>query len=271
MQVIGLCRFSYPAIGGFQVEHDRIEDRIAYLYAESRLEERFRLFECVTLPALQRQSDPDFTLILLIGDSLPQHHVDRLRALTSDMAQVRLVTRRPERHRPLMKQLLNETRTCPDEPCLQFRMDDDDAVAIDFVERLRNAAELAAPLCAQNQTVAIDFCNGFLGRFGHYGIGIKQVTRPYLTAALGMYVAGGVRTSIMNFAHHRIFQKMPTLTFNTNAMFLRSYNGFNDARQSAKAKPEDLPIADQDHLALLQSRFAISEPKVRQVFATQQH
>gem|GEM_PF-2312964 len=24
MQVIGLCRFSYPAIGGFQVEHDRV-------------------------------------------------------------------------------------------------------------------------------------------------------------------------------------------------------------------------------------------------------
>ena len=40
MQVIGLCRFSYPAIGGFQVEHDSIEERIAFLYAEKRLPAR---------------------------------------------------------------------------------------------------------------------------------------------------------------------------------------------------------------------------------------
>ena len=50
MQVIGLCRFSYPGIGGFQIEHDSLEDRIAFLYAPERLEERFRFFECFTLP-----------------------------------------------------------------------------------------------------------------------------------------------------------------------------------------------------------------------------
>ncbi|MEX0310749.1 MAG: glycosyltransferase, partial [Tateyamaria sp.] len=30
MQIIGLCRFSYPAVGGFQVEHDTVDARIAY-------------------------------------------------------------------------------------------------------------------------------------------------------------------------------------------------------------------------------------------------
>ena len=39
MQVIGLCRFSYPAFGGFQVEHETIEERIADLYGAARLEE----------------------------------------------------------------------------------------------------------------------------------------------------------------------------------------------------------------------------------------
>ncbi|MCP3879258.1 MAG: hypothetical protein GY701_12850, partial [Sulfitobacter sp.] len=50
MQVLGLCRFSYPALGGFQVGHDSTADRIAYLYDPARLEERFRLFETVALP-----------------------------------------------------------------------------------------------------------------------------------------------------------------------------------------------------------------------------
>ena len=39
MQVIGFCRFSYPAEGGFQVEHDTTEARAAYLYAPERIDE----------------------------------------------------------------------------------------------------------------------------------------------------------------------------------------------------------------------------------------
>jgi hypothetical protein len=53
MQVIGLCRFSYPALGGFQVLHDTTEDRMAYLWSKERLEERFRLLETVALPCLR--------------------------------------------------------------------------------------------------------------------------------------------------------------------------------------------------------------------------
>ena len=85
MQAIGLCRFSYPAIGGFQVEHDSIEERIDFLYQEARLEERFRLFETVALPCLREQTDPNFDLIIVIGDQLPKQHVERMYDITADM------------------------------------------------------------------------------------------------------------------------------------------------------------------------------------------
>ena len=32
MQVIGICRFSYPAEGGFQRLHESLEERCAYMY-----------------------------------------------------------------------------------------------------------------------------------------------------------------------------------------------------------------------------------------------
>lgn len=95
MQVIGLCRFSYPAIGGFQVEHETIEDRIAFLYEETRLEERFRLLETVALPCLKEQTDPDFDLVIVIGDQLSKPHVDRLHDMTSDMPQVQIQAHPP--------------------------------------------------------------------------------------------------------------------------------------------------------------------------------
>ena len=59
LQVIGLCWFSYPAIGGLQVDHDTIE-------------ERFALFEAVALPSLRAQTDPNFDLIIVVGDQLPR-------------------------------------------------------------------------------------------------------------------------------------------------------------------------------------------------------
>ena len=110
MQVIGLCRFSYPAIGGFQVEHETLEDRIAFLYAEDRLEERFRFFECFTLPSLRGQLDDDFTFLIMIGDSLPDHHRQRLEALVEDIPQVVIQSHPPRKHREVMKEAINSVR-----------------------------------------------------------------------------------------------------------------------------------------------------------------
>ena len=49
MQILGICRFSYPALGGFQIEHDSIEERCDYLYAPEQLDMRFSCFETLTL------------------------------------------------------------------------------------------------------------------------------------------------------------------------------------------------------------------------------
>lgn len=54
MQVIGICRFSYPAEGGFQRLHESLEERCAYLYEDERLNKRFSTLETVTLPLYSR-------------------------------------------------------------------------------------------------------------------------------------------------------------------------------------------------------------------------
>lgn len=256
MQVIGLCRFSYPAVGGFQVEHDSIEERIAYLYAEERMEERFHLMETVALPCLREQTDPDFTLVTLVGDSLPDRYRNRLEALVADMPQVQIVAAAPGRHRDVMKQVLNDARRNPDAPCLQFRHDDDDAVSVDFVERLRQTVRDCSGLIANHQTVAIDFCQGYVARLEDNGIHAALGHHPYFVAALGMYVAPGCRQTIMNFAHHRLARFMPTITLPDAPMFVRTLNGHNDSRQKG-AKEPDLQRLDAAGLAEFDARFAI--------------
>ncbi|WP_425081857.1 putative rhamnosyl transferase [Ruegeria arenilitoris] len=264
MQIIGLCRFSYPAYGGFQVEHETIEERRRYLYNPARLEERFRLFETTTLPCLREQTNEDFQFLIVIGDCLPKPSLDRLRDLTAGMPQVQIIARAPGRHRKVMKEILNAARNDPSDPCVQFRHDDDDAVSVDFVERLRLAVDESKGLMENNRTVAIDYNKGFLAEFGADGIQAAQVMRPLLGIGFAMHVRGNCEQTIMNFAHHRIGNFMPVISYPDAPMWVRTLNQFNDSRNARDTKTELLPLTPEQKGEFI-ARFAIDQNLVRQV------
>lgn len=267
MQVIGLCRFSYPGLGGFQTTHDSLDERIAFLYAHARLEERFRYFETLTLPGIRAQFDPDFTFLIVIGESLPEVHRQRLEALVADIPQAVIQVHPPGKHRVVMQEAINSVRVNDTEPCLQFRLDDDDAVAFSYVHALRSAARDVAGLMQDNRTVAIDFNRGYIARPGPAGISARPIQEPYWTAGLGLMIRPGIRLSVMNFGHHSVHKKMPTVTFTGEDMMLRGFNGFNDSRQKPNIKPVRLKPLDTDGELLFQMTYGIDCDHVRRVFA----
>ncbi|MCA0943159.1 putative rhamnosyl transferase [Salipiger pacificus] len=266
MQIIGLCRFSFPAEGGFQVEHETLEDRIAYLYSPSRMEERLRHFECICLPGLKAQTDPGFTFLVLVGEAMPRPYLDRLRALLRDFPQARIVSRPPGPHRQVCQQVINAARDMS-QPCLQFRHDDDDAVAVGFVEDLRTAALDISALRAKHRLVALDWNRGYVARPDAEGICAEPCVTPFWGVAQALAVAPGVRQSIMNFAHNKLLQFMPTLSFTDRPMYLRGHNDHNDSRQKAHVKPISLPRLDAAGEAEMKRLFAIDADHVRRVFA----
>lgn len=266
MQVIGLCRFSYPAEGGFQVEHDDIAAREAYLFAPARLEERFRHFEAICLPGLKAQSDPEFTFLVLVGTSLPAEARARLEALLADFPQARIVARPPGPHRAVCQEVINAARDMA-LPCLQFRHDDDDAVAVDFVATLREAARDVSSLRAKHRLVGFDWNRGYIARPDAQGICAEETVTPYWGVAEAMAVAPGVKQSTMNFGHNKIMRFMPTVTFTDRAMYVRGHNDHNDSRQKKHVKPVALPRLDAAGEALFRERFAIDADQVRRIFA----
>jgi hypothetical protein len=58
-------------LGGFQREHETIEQQKAFLYDEARLKHRLRLFRAFNLPLTLAQTDTDFLYFTLVGDDLP--------------------------------------------------------------------------------------------------------------------------------------------------------------------------------------------------------
>ncbi|UWR22953.1 putative rhamnosyl transferase [Sulfitobacter sp. S190] len=266
MQVIGLCRFSYPALGGFQVDFEDMADKIAYLYDPARMEERFHLFETVALKCLRHQTDPDFELVIVVGDQLPAPYLARLQALIRDMPQARIEAHPPRNHREVMKEVLNTARRDPAAPCLQFRYDDDDAVAVDFIERLRQAAVDCAALSAQHKAIAFDWTKGYIANFGASGINATPLRKTFNVAGLAMQIRGNSPLTIMNFAHERIGRFMPCVSFAEPTMFIRGHNTTNDSRQK-KVKPVELIALDDATRAEFADRFAIDEAQVRRVFS----
>jgi hypothetical protein len=266
LQAIGLCRFSYPALGGFQVEHETIEERIAYLYEEKRLEERFQLFETVALPCLKAQTDPNFDLVIVVGNQFPKQHMDRMRDITAGMPQVQIQEHEPAKQRERMKDIMRAARRDKSKPVLHFRYDDDDAVAIDFVEKLREAAEHTEGLCDKHRAVAFDWHKGYVAEFGADGIAAVEMDRLHYVASLGVRIQANDGLTIMNFAHEKINKFMPVVSYPDEQMWVRSHNGFNDSRQK-KVKPVSVtPLTGEQELEFV-NRFAINADVIRETFS----
>lgn len=266
MQAIGLCRFSYPALGGFQIQHDSTEDRIAFLYAEERLEERFRLFETVAIPCMRAQTNEDWEMIIVIGPSLPPHYRDRLHDIVADIPQISIQSHNPRPQREVMKEILNKARKDPSKPCLQFRYDDDDAVAIDFIERLREAATDCASLNAKHPIVGYDWSVGYAAQFSEDGIVAKQIQAKQYVAALGVHIRGGSPFTIMNFAHTKLDQFMPMVSFSGKPMWIESYNGYNDSAASQR-RPIQFAALTYAEAQAFRTRFAINPAQILTAFA----
>lgn len=262
-QVIGLLRFSYPTLDGFQSGPATLAERVAYLYDPARLDERFRLLEGLTLPSIRAQQDGDFTLVIVTGSDLPRPHRDRLHDLTADLPQVVIQSHDPGPHRPTMKAAINAVRR-PGRYSLQFRNDDDDAIGTGFVAGLRATFRQATPFFRAHRHVAVDYTCGYNVLASARGLQAEAQQSQYLGVAFGVVFRPDVALSVMNFAHHDIWRHMPTLTRNEPDMWLRSGNDHNDSR--VRHNPA-MPLLTAEGEAHFQRAFGISAERVRAIYA----
>lgn len=267
MRCVGVCRFSYAGLGGFKVGHEDHAALEAFLYSDTRMEERFRLFEAITLPCVAAQTDPDFTFLIVTGAGFPAHHLARLQALTAAIPQCEIVQYPPRQHRRIMKKAVNDWRGAPDAPCLQFRLDDDDAMAVTFVEKLRQAAEDLAPVTARHPSLAIDFNQGYVFTAGAGGVKLWAYKYAYSAIALGMIVQAGSDDTIMSHGHENLWKTMPTMTFTGEDMMMRGHNDFNDSRLGGKKNVFDYQPMDDAQAAHIRTTFGIDDAHVRAVFS----
>ncbi|MDP5219356.1 putative rhamnosyl transferase [Ruegeria sp. 2205SS24-7] len=267
MDILGLCRFSYLGEGGFKMTHDTLDDRRAFLYQQERLVTRFRHFEAITLPSVAGQTDPDFRLLVVIGQDFPAPYLDRLQNLTRHVPQVLIRAYPPMRHRRVMIRAMRDNYGAPEQPSLQFRLDDDDAMGRDFIARFRETAEDTRALWSKHRAIAVDFNRGYVFRAGPEGLQVCAYSYAYSAIALGIIVQLGLKDTIMDYTRGKLWTDMPTVTFPHEDMMLRAHHDFNDSRMKRGGKPFDYTPLTRVQERYFKNRFNINNARGKQVFS----
>ncbi len=265
MRVIGVCRFSYPALGGFKRMHDSVAEREVYLYAPARMALRFAHFQTLTLPSIRAQTDPDFTFLIVIGQNMPDPWLTKLRDLCAPVPQIKIVEREPLKHR-LALQLAIQDELGEDRPeSLQFRLDDDDAVGVDFVDLIRSVARRTGRLRRREPRTAIEFNTGYSATLSADGMIAEDVISSFWACGLAVHFAEGDARTIMNYGHHKLHHEMPSIIHPRPPMYIRAKHTDNDS--AAKFRPRKLkPLTDAQR-QIFKDRFNVNEEQVRAVFS----
>lgn len=259
IQAIGITRFSYAALGGFQEEHATPDERLGFLFTPQRIEERLALFEHVTLPSLRAQTDPDFTHIILISAAMPAPYLDRLAGLIDGIPQIALVAKEPQDHIWAIRRAIRPFIDPDVTAVAQYRLDDDDAVAVDFIARAKAGFAPNAAHFEHAGRFGLDFNQGFFLDITQGDMTVRRCVQRLTTAGLVVYLPPDAQESVLDFVHHRLNEYMPFETDETKHMFLRCINHFNDCpwtrNKSGKLKP-----AKRDLRGTFDARFHIDLP-----------
>ncbi|KAJ54002.1 hypothetical protein ACMU_04680 [Actibacterium mucosum KCTC 23349] len=262
--IVGVCRFSYLGRGGFANSNMSLEERVELLFDADRLTERFAMFETLCLPSLAAQTDRDFKLVVLSSDALPNDAKERLRELANRHAFLTLA------FLPPMGPLLSTRRAYrkgweDGTPFVTgFRIDDDDAVAVDYIARTRVLADraIADGWADADHPLVVAF---------HRGVYVDMLapSAPFYdfreTAPLGLASAMITRAddqvNIFRWNHRRLAAHVRTITDPTDQMFLRTLHTTNDSDR--KVPPGAEPIETATFCAELRARFGVDPDRLQ--------
>ena len=247
-----LIRFSYPARGGFRTAGPDPEAVAAALYDPARLARRFALFEALTLPSLAAQTDGDFRTILLTGEGLPPDARARLEAGLSRLPGAGIVAL------PFLHAYEATQRALDTVPAgalrVSLRLDDDDALDIRFVARLRGMLARAAPLRAEGAPLILAHNRGhMLDLTGPRPVFTPVVERLPLGCGTAMIAPAAGRENIYRRNHRWLPQFYDVVSEARTPAFVRAVHGLNDSEGAAVGRV--LPLAPAEIAAELAEGF----------------
>lgn len=260
-EIIGVLRFSYPAKEGFAVSGLDEEALEKHLYAPERIATRFRYLETITLPSLAAQTDQDFRCVLLAGATLPFRHRKRLRTLEEQYPFLKVCVM--ERMGALAAAKRSFRRGITGDPThvTGFRIDDDDAVATDYIARTRDHADRLIGAGMAERPTVVAFSRGVYWDMHDPRQPFWDFREPQpLGLACAMITTADLPTCIYRYNHRRLACFVPTYMDADGFSFLRTLHGHNDSGRSIPPHAVEMPF--RKGRKMLAERFGLDAQAV---------
>lgn len=261
VQIIGLVRFAFTAKNGFRTPIKTWEDAQSVLFAPARMAFRLRMLEEICLRSIENQTDTDFKLVILTSASLPTRYLNRLKEIIAPLPNAEIVMK-PRQWMIQATQAAMQSVVEPDaDYVVNFRLDDDDALAIDYVEQTRATAErLIAAGMAKVPTV-LAHARGVYWDLakGEDGLRLRTDTKP-LGLACAMITSPEIAVNVFRWNHRDFARHFPMWMSPSQPMYIRSLHRYGDSEAVVPNWKKPMARADMD--ALLQERFRFDIEKL---------
>ncbi|TDE39124.1 glycosyltransferase [Antarcticimicrobium sediminis] len=262
IKTVGLLRFSVLTPTYYSERFKTLEDTAAHLFAPERMALRFRLFEQLCLPALTGQTDPDFDMVVLTAETMPEQYLERLVDLIEPLPNIHCLTVGTENHYKLLQRGYNAV---PKDDCthrIMFRLDDDDALDKNFVKRTKRLASGLLKLNGPKTPFVIAYNRGFYVRStGAETEVFDACERAPLSAGTTLVAPVDHPANPYRFNHRKLAQHFNTYSDIMVPAFIRTIHGDNKSNPAQMGLTHKL--RDDQIEPLLQTHFDMTLDRLR--------
>ncbi|MGR3760744.1 glycosyltransferase [Roseobacteraceae bacterium NS-SX3] len=256
LKMVGLVRFSVLTPTYYSERFKTLEETAAHLFAPDRMELRFSVFEKLCLPSLARQSDDGFEAVILTAEAMPAPYLERLQALLAPYPHLHLRPVGTRRHYRLLQKGYNSV---PHEGCshrILFRLDDDDALDLDYVKRVKRLAAGLLPLQDTGRPFVLAGTRGFYLRAAPEGPEVfDAIEQAPLSAGTALVAPVDSISNPYRYNHRKLARHYNLYTDMSAPSFIRTIHGDNKSDPALtgitrRMQAEEIDAALQRHFGL---------------------
>ncbi|KPD10715.1 glycosyltransferase [Phaeobacter sp. 11ANDIMAR09] len=262
MNMVGLVRFSVLTPTYYSERFSNLKQTARHLFDEDRMELRFSIFEKLCLPSLVQQTDGDFDLVVLTAKAMPEIYLNRLQDLLAPYDNMHLRPVGTRNHYRLLKQGYDSIPVNDASHRILFRLDDDDAVDLDFVRRTRALATGLLPLQPAETSFVIAHNRGFYLQATPEGAEIfDAIEQAPLSAGTALVTPLGSGANPYKFNHRKLARHFNLYSDMQAPAYIRTIHGDNKSEPAQSGITRRMEPAEMD--ACLKAHFGQSLDALR--------
>lgn len=264
----GLTRFSVfsPTSSSWRLtrrekwDHKRYAD---YLYSDERMEPRCDIFGKLAAPLYQQMAhDRSYKHFVLYSPQMPKRWLNQLHEIAHRNRVLELVETSTDRvdGRRLMRDRLVQS-AAEDAMVFAFRIDDDDLLAVDYLD------QVAPYVVPAHQGWAVSFASGFAGLYedGDY-TDIREHTQPLPSmgqGAIGRWTQGDARLELEEIKNHgKTHYRRPVILDARRPTWLQTRHVFQDTAVTEAQDLKDAELARGSVMAKLERLAPVDDADV---------